>query len=268
MISGIRTHIFIGDQEILRCPGCRIEFVRHRPLSRAAITLPDPKGELYRSIKNDRFVEIRTGYRNEEPAIWKGMVSWKKRGSTKDQIEVGVVGRDEKTLCSFPILQAWENETPEAIIKWSIGQAGLSPGRIDSPGVTIPRFAASNIPVWQVARQCAHTCQKAFGIDMSRWAFWMGADGKVNWGDFDEPGDMHVIATGAGLIKHLPSSAAKGLNVVETFLLAGFRHSMQFRLIDTLRDIDDEFRALQVFHEIKERSVRTFIGYGEEYEKH
>lgn len=93
----------------------------------------------------------------------------------------------------------------------------------------------------------------------------MGQDGKVNWGDFDEEGDIPSVATGAGLIKHLPASDAKGLNVVETFLLAGFMHSMKFRLIDTRRDIDDEFRALSVWHEIKERSVRTFISYGEEY---
>lgn len=268
MISGIRTHIFIDGQEVLRCPRCWIEFLRHRPLTRAGITLPDPGGELYRSIKNAQFVEIRLGYRNEDPAIWKGLVSWKRWGSTKDQIEVGVIGREEKALCSTPIIQAWENETPEAIVKWAINQAGLPVGQIDSPGVTIPRYAASNIPVWQVARQCAHTCQRSFGIDMSRWAFWMDADGKVNWGDFDEEGDVPVIATGAGLIKHLPATDAKGLNIVETFLLAGFRHSMKFRLQDTRRGIDDEFRALSVRHEIKERSVRTCIGYGEEYEKY
>jgi len=264
MISGIRTHIFIGGLEVLRCPRCWIESIRHRPLTRAGITLPDPKGEIYRAVNDEDAVEIRLGYRNEDPATWKGSVSWKRRGSTKDQVEIGVVG-EEKPLCSTHIIQAWENETPEAIIKYAIGRAGLSAGQIDSTGVTIPRYVASNIPVWQVARQCAHTCQQAFGIDMSRWAFWTGSDSKVNWGDFDEPGDTPVIATGAGLIKNLPADDAKGLNTVETFLLAGFRHSMKFRLQDTRRGIDDEFRALRVRHEIKERSVRTFISYGEEY---
>lgn len=268
MITGIRTHIFIDGQEVLRCPRCWIESIRHRPLTRAGITLPDPKGELYRSIKNDQFVDIHLGYRNGGPAIWKGLVSWKRWGTTKDQIEVGVAGRCETSLCSIPVVQAWENETPETIVKWSIGQAGLTAGRIDSPGVTIPRYVASSIPVWQVARQCAHTCQRSFDIDMSRWALWMGAGGKVNWGDFDEAGDTPVIATGAGLIKHLPAADTKSLNMVETFLLAGFTHSRKIRLIDTRRGIDDEFRALSVRHEIRERSTRTFISYGEEYEKY
>ena len=253
--------------EVLRCPRCWIESIRHRPLTRAGITLPDPKGDLYRSFKKDDSVEIRLGYRNEDPFIWKGTASWIQRGHTKDQIEVGAIGA-EKPLTTTMITQAWENENPEAIIKWAIVQAGLTVGRIDSPGVTIPRYAAGNIPVWQVARQCAHTCQRSFDIDMSRWAFWMGQDEKVNWGDFDEDGDIPSIATGEGLIEHLPAAAAKGINIVETFLLAGFMHSMKFRLTDARRGIDAEFRALSVRHEILERSARTFIGYGEEYEKY
>jgi len=225
--------------------------------------LADPMGELYRSIGDDEPVEIRIGYRNEDPSIWKGTVAWKKHG-TKDQIEVGVAG-EESPLAETLITMSWSNETPEAIVRYAINRSGLSAGQIDSPGVTLPRYVASNIPVWQVARQCEHTCQHAFGSNMSKWALWMGADGKVNWGDFDESGEVPVIATAAGLIKHLPSQDNSGLSMVETFLLAGFMHSMKFRLVDIRRGINDEFRALRVRHEVKDVSVRTFIWYGEEY---
>ena len=273
MISGIRTHIFIGDMEILRCPRCRIESIRHRPLSRAALTLPDPDGKLYVSIIPDQEIEIRSGYRDEDPVSWKGLVTYIKYGTTKDQLQVVAVGKNEKLLSSVFISQAWENETPEAIIKYAVSKAGLSCGRIDSPGVIIPRYCAATIPVWQVSRQCAHTCQKSFDIDMSKWALWLGQDDKVNWGDFDEPAvsaGVPVIATGAGLIRHLPSQAQaqKELNMVETFLLPGFMHSMQFHLIDTRRGIDDTFRALQIAHEILPNSARTYISYGNEYEKY
>jgi len=266
MITGIRTHISIGGLEIMRTPHVWIECERHSPLSRAGITLADPKGEYYRSVGLNYPVRIRIGYRDEEPAVWKGSVSRKEPG-TKDQIEIRAVGQD--LALTTNIIQSWANETPEAIIGWAVGQAGLPTGQIDSPGVTFPWFTARNIPVWQVARQCAHTCQRAFGLDMSRWALWMGASGKVNWGDFDEPGDVPVIASGAGLIKHMPANGTGALlSMVETFLLAGFRHSRKFRLIDNRRGIDDEFRALRVRHDITDRAVRTFIWYGEEHEKY
>ena len=263
MLSGIRTHIILPGKEIFRCPRCWIESVRHRPLTRYGITLPDPKGEYYRSIEKGAAVEIRLGYRNEAPAIWKGSVSRIRSGLTKDQIEVVVVGV-EAPLTETIITQAFENETPETIIKWAIGQAGMTPGRIDVPGVVFPRFVASSIPVWQVARQCATVCSRAFGMDMTRWALWMDASGAVNWGDFEEDGEVPVIATAEGLIAHLPDKNASGLNRVETFLLSGFRHSRLFRLKDWRREIDDTFRALRVRNEVTTTRARTHIWYGEE----
>ncbi|PKN67192.1 MAG: hypothetical protein CVU57_04365 [Deltaproteobacteria bacterium HGW-Deltaproteobacteria-15] len=265
MITGIRIHCFIGGMELLRAPRIWIESERHKALSRAGITLPDPKGEIWRMVSTGGPVEIRYGYRDDDPATWKGTVAWKRPG-TEDQVEIGAVGV-ELPLSATRITQAWENETPEAIIRWAVGRAGMAAGRIDSPGVVFPRFVASNINVWQTARQCAHTCQRSFGLDMSRWALWAGADGAVNWGDFDEPGLRPRVATGAGLINHSPATDAYGRSIVETFLIAGFMHSQIFRLLDTRRDIDDELRALRVRHELNERSVRTFIRYGDEHER-
>lgn len=264
MINGLRTHVTIGNREVLRCPRLTIVSLRHSPLDHAAVTLPDPAGELYRAIRPGDPVMISLGYRDQAPAVWQGTVS-KVRPGTQDQLELLASG-PELPLATTRIRQSWENEDPAAIIRRCVTAAGLPLGRIDSPGPILSRFVASDIPVWQVARQCALTCAKAFGLDMRRWALWMGADGLVNWGDFDEPGEVPVIATAAGLIEHLPASESGAqLSRVTTFLLAGFSASRLFRLRDARRGIDARFRALTVRHEVSPNKIRTHIEYGEEY---
>lgn len=262
-ISGIRTHIYVGSREFLRCPRCLIESRRHAPLGRAALNLPDPTGELGRSIAEGSPVEIRLGYRDQAPAIWQGTVSWTRRGATADQLRIGAVD-GALPLSATRITQAWQNETPEAIVAWAIRRTGLTVGRIDGLDVGLPRFVASNVPVWQLVRQVAHSCQKAFGVDMSRWALWLGADG-VNWGDLDEPGGVPTIATGAGLIGHAPGGGPAAVSEVETFLLPGLTHSRRFHLQDIRRGVDETLRALTVRHEIEPKKARTYLCYGEEY---
>jgi hypothetical protein len=99
---------------------------------------------------------------------------------------------------------------------------------------------------------------------MSRWALWLGDDG-VNWGDFDEPGQVPVVATGAGLIRHLPGGGAYGRSVVVTFLIPYFAANMAFRLRDQRRGVDSLFRAQTVIHSITPDMARTCIEYGDEY---
>ena len=260
-MTGIRTHIYIGNLEILRTPRVWLKFERHKPLSQACITIPNARGDV--GIALDDPVEIHLGYRDKEPAVWRGKVAHIS-AVNKDQIDVGAVGL-ELPLAKTRITETYENEPPEAIIKNVIKQAGLAAGQIYSTGVVIPRFVASNIPVWQVVRQAEHTCQQAFGMDMSGWGLWMDSGGLVNWGNFDESAEIPVIATGDKLIRHLPADDSFALNTVETFLLPGFRASQKLHLKDTKRGIDAEFRALVVEHRVTPRSIRTHIQYGEEY---
>ena len=266
-LTGINTYIQIGSLEVQRCPEVVVDMQRHRPVSLARIVLNDAPQEAFRSVSENDAVVIRLGYRGEAPLSWQGTVI--RIDGVGDQVVIRAAGAG-LALTRKMVCQSFYEETPEAIASFAIGQAGLPAGRIDSPGVVFPRFTASDIPAWQVVRQCEHTCQKAFGIDMSRWALWVGGDGKVNWGNFEEAGEMPVIATGAGLIRHLPGATAHPLclNLVETFLLAGFRPSRRFRLIDTRRDIDDDFQALTVTHRVTGKTARTFIGYGEEVDKY
>jgi hypothetical protein len=264
-IAGINIRIRLGGREVQRAPRWWIDSERHAPLGRAGVTLPDPGGEIFRGGVLGAALEIRLGYRGRVPATWSGTVTGICPGRTRDQVEIVAV--DGAVLLSrVRILQSWENETPEAIIAWSVRQAGLPVGRIDRPGVILPRFAASHVPVWQVARQAAHSCQGAFDLDMRRWALWRGADGAVHWGDFDEPGAVPAIATGAGLIGHAPvTDASAGLSRVESFLLPDLRHSRLFRLRDVRRGVDGSYRALRVRHEGEPDKARTHIWYGDEH---
>ena len=267
MRAGIRTKITIGELEILRSPLIEIISSRHKYLSRLNVTLPDPKSQIHQAVLLNDPVEVQFGYRDQKAFSWKGEVRWKKPG-TIDQTIIGAVEEGDRKLEDTKIIQSWINDTPAAIIKWAIRQSGLMVGRVDNPhGVTFPRYVASNIPVWQVARQCEQTCQNAFGIDMSRWTLWKDASGKVNWGDFDEQGETFTIGTAAGLIKHHVASDKAAFNMVESFLLPGMKHSLLFTLDDQRRGIRGEFRALVVRHMMSESENRTFISYGKEYSK-
>lgn len=265
-IHGLNIRINLGANEVLRCPEWRIDSRRHSPLGRASVFLPDPLGELWKSVAVPAALEIAYGYRGQESAFWSGQAISTRLYPAADLIEFRAVDQSSP-LATTTITQSWENESPEAIVTWAIRQAGFTPGRIGVTGLVLPRFVASAIPVWQVAEQAAATCQRAFDLDMSRWALWLGLDGRVNWGDFDEPGPVPEIATGAGLIKHSPDLSIAGLHRVETFLLPGLMHSQLFRLRDSKRGIDATFRALRVSHRGTPDQVRTFIWYGTEYDR-
>jgi hypothetical protein len=258
-LTGIRLHITVGANDILRAPRWWVESDRKADLGRAGFALADPDGVLARSISQGDAVTILVGYRNQEPASWTGTIAWRKEGVTRDELEVGCVD-PARALATTLITECWENETAEAIIRHSVRQTGLPIGRIDAPGVIIPRFIASRIPVRQLVRQAAETCQRSFDIDMSSWELWLGANG-VNWGDFDEPGAVPLIETGELLIDHAPAEDAAAQGKVESFLLPDLRHSRQFRLRDIRRGVDQQFRAQRVRHEGDPEQARTFIWY-------
>ncbi len=262
-ISGVRIDITIGDMEIYRAPHWWIESLRHYPLGRAGITLPDPTGELYQTIKTGDAVSISLGYRNQVPTVWSGTVNNHFPGQTPDQLEIRAVD-GSLPLTTTKILQSWENETPEAVITWAIRQAGLSVARVDATGVVLPRVASANIPVWQLVRQVRQSVWDAFAMDMSHWALWLGRDG-VNWGNFDEPGDTVQISTAENLIDHDPSDWYSGMSKIETYLLSDLTHSRKIRLIDDKRGINTVRRAVRIRHDGTPDRVRTFAWYGAEH---
>jgi len=262
-ISGVRVDITIGDLEVFRAPHWWVESLRHYPLGRAGITLPDPTGELYLAINTGDPVTISLGYRNQVPTVWSGTVTLRYPGETSDQLEIRAVD-GAKALTATTIQQSWENETPEAIVAWAIRQSGLPVGRIGETGMVLPRVAASRIPVWQLVAQVKNSCRDAFGLDMSRWALWLGRDG-VNWGDFDEPGDTVQIASSTNLINHDPTDWRSGMGIIESWLLADLTHSRRLNLVDDRRGIDAVHRAQRIRHAGTPDRVRTFAWYGVEH---
>ncbi|NDY73989.1 hypothetical protein DO021_19665 [Desulfobacter hydrogenophilus] len=267
-ITGIRTRLIIGGQEYLRIPEMSLDYRRHAPLSVAQVTLADPGGDIFKSLSPGTAMEIHLGYRDQEADVWTGTVQRVTPDRKPDQVRMTGVG-GELPLSETLITKSWENETPEAIVTYCVGQTGLPPGNIDATGIIFPRFVAATIPVWQVARQCEHSCHRGFGRDMDTWDLWMDKAGSVHWGDSDEDGDIPVIATAGGVISHAPATAPlTELSMVETFLLPGFRRCGKFQLTDTRRGIDDVFRARVVRHVVQPNKIRTYIWYGAEYGKY
>ena len=268
MITGLNISVTVGAVEVNRVPEIRIISERHSPMTRMAICLPDPAGEVTRAVSDKDKVCIVLGYRGNTPATWAGTVTGEPNSTrNRDQVTINAAG-PERVLSDTMVMQAFYQETPEAIIKYAAAQAGLTVGRIQSPGVTFPRFTASSIPAWQVAAQCEHTCSKGYGLDMACWALWVGRAGTVNWGTFDEVADLPVIESNANLISHFPGRTIRDLSRVETLLLPHLMHSMLFRLTDIRRGIDNDYKALRVEHFVRKGCARTFISYGTEYERY
>ncbi len=267
MISGFNIQIRVGSIEAQRAPKVQILSQRNHPLTLITVVLPDPQGEICRLIRDRDPMAIVMGYRNQAAAQWSGSVLGGPESRGKDQVVINGIG-PERVLVETLIKQSFYQETPESIVRFAIGQAGLQAGKIEPIGMMFPRFIASNIPVWQVARQCEATCHRAYGMDMRSRTFWMGRDGRVNWGNFCESADMPVIESQANLISHSPGESTAGLSRVETFMLPHMMHSMKFRLKDFRRGIEGIFKAEKVMHRFGDNQPRTFISYGAENERY
>lgn len=265
IIDGIQTSAVVAGDEFLRLPGFWIESARHMPLTRGGLTLPDPDGARMQRVQAGDAVTLVTGYRGGSPSLWQAEVTWKRPGATEHQIELGLVGAD-KVLARTRMTGAFTHTTPEAIVRYALAKGGVALGRIDAPGVEVPRFVVSNESIWQTVEKLELTLTRAFGLDMSAWALWMDAEGAAHWGDFDDPGQTSIPAavTGGNLINHSPATDATGLGTVETFLLPGLMHSQQFRLQDMYRGIHELYRCQRVRHESDGGRVRTVISYGPE----
>lgn len=257
-INGLRTRISIGGSDVLRAPRVVIVSERHAPMDTAEIELPEIGAP---GIATGAAVEIAFGYRDAAADTWRGTVASVARGEKNNQLLVRCRSL-AWPLSATRVTQAWEDETPEAIVAWAVRQSGLAPAALDSPGITLPRFAASRATVWQVALQAAHSAQRGFGLDMRAWALWLDADG-VHWGDHDAPGG--VLAIPDGLVRHTPdaSDSGRALALLKCLLLPGLRHSRRVAFNPGTGDI--QVRALRVEHRIELRRARTFIHYGREY---
>lgn len=267
-IDGIQLSAIVGGKEYLRLPGLWLESARHMPVTRAGLTLPDPAGEEIRRLTVGQQVTFVMGYRGGEASLWQGEITWKKPG-TEHQVELGLVGADA-VLAKARLTQSFMHESPEAILRHALSSHGIALGRIDSTGLTLPRFATSNENIWQIAEKLELTAKRAFGLDISKWALWMDNNGKAHWGDFSDPGQTNIpgAVSGGNIINHSPATDAGAFSTVETFLLPSLRHSQLFKLQDIYRGTCATYRAQKVRHQADGGSARTIIFYGPEREKY
>jgi|GEM_PF-430854 len=268
-IAGIRQRVRVGNLEVRRCPRLELVSRRHAPVSKAEIHVPDPDGSLQAASPTGADVTVEYGYRGGQSATWTGTVQGVRRVN-RDQLCLLADGPD-LTLVRTTVRECYADESARAIARHLLEHTGLPVAAM--PGITIPdeplaRFPVANIPVWQAVRQLLHTLTRAFGHDMRATALWLGSENgapALFLGDYDEPGDVPVVATGENLIRHLPAASSTGLASLETFLLPGLTHSRAVHLVDTRQGLDARIRALTVRHVMEPNRMRTFVGYGEEH---
>lgn len=268
-IAGIRLHVRVGNLVVQRCPRLELLSRRHAPVCKAEIHVPDPDGSLQAASPAGVKVTVEYGYRGGQSATWTGTVQGMRRVS-RDQLCLLADGPD-LALVRSTVRECYADESARAIARHLLQHTGLAVAT--APGITIPdeplaRFPVANVPVWQAVRQLLHTLTRAFGHDMNATTLWLGSEGgqpALFLGDYDEPGDVPVVATGENLIRHLPAASASGLNLVETFLLPGLTHSRTVRLVDTRQGTDAQIRALVVRHVMEPNRMRTFVEYGAEH---
>jgi hypothetical protein len=250
----------IGPLKFNRLPKFWLLSRRHAPLTLAGVSFPDPDGSLYPYVAKGQAAVISFGYLEADWSIFQGLVESKNQAG--GQVEVEIVGLDRKLL-DYPIIQSFRNETPENILRWCAGQAGLAVKRIAETGLTLPRFMVSGQNLYEVSQMLKAAARNAFNRDLSSFALWLGADG-LNFGDFDETGDAPIIETGELLLSHSPTNGPEELNKVESFLIPDLRHSRQFVLTDITGGFYLRQRAQVVRHEINQGAARTYIWYGAE----
>jgi hypothetical protein len=260
-VMSIGLEAQIGPLSFDRLPELWLDSRRHEPLTMAGVSFPDPDGSLYPLLAKGQTVTISFGYLDGQEGDWSvfsGTLESKTR--TADSVKVMISGRDRKLL-DKPITQSFRNETMENILSWCVGQAGLAPAHIDPTNLLMPRFMVSGQNVYEISQMLKAAAKRAFKQDLNAWALWLGRDG-VNFGDFDEPGEAPVIASGELLISHSPKTGE--LSQVSSFLIPDMRHSRQFLLVDGPGGIYARHRAQMVRHEINQGSARTYIYYGPE----
>ena len=256
MISGIQLKVLIKDLEINRAH-VTINHDRRYSYSHALITVNNADRIIEKEVFMGDSVSIYYGYRGQSLTEYLGTIL--RVMPEKDNVFITVVG------LAYPgkklIKQTWQNETPSAIIKYCLNEIGIEPGRIDEPGCTIETFVASNFTIFHLAVLLRDICHRSYGMDMNGWDLFMDSTGRMNWGDFVEDiADIPVLETGKEMVTHNPSGFGNLDSFVEAFMIPWFKDSMNFKLIDESRGVNQVYRAFAVEHEVSEK-VRTRIGY-------
>jgi len=233
----------IGKDTHYRLEKLSVVAHRYAPLTTCLAIMQDPDGRLYEQIAEGTAVDVEMGYRLGLTLQWKGHIRTKEKHEKR--LKLYCVGVEQ--ALENKVKQVWLNECPEKIVQQMAEHAGFGIGRIQSTGLTIPRFVVNSRPVWEAERMLCKTLD-AFGVDTSKLAFWVGANGMINWGSHDEEGQVEIVS-GENMVSYRR-------NEIEAMLIPNLRSSQRVHVIAP--GMDEVKRAVRVIHQI-DRVSRTFV---------
>ena len=223
----------------------RVQLVMHRyaPLSTCYAEIQDPDGSLFEKITADEPVAFAMGYRVGLSLKWEGTIRTTEKH--EDRLHIYCVGPEK--IFEQKVQQVWLNEQPERIIEQLVGYTGFGIGQIQRTGLTLPRFVVKNRAIWEAEKQLQQTME-TYGVDTSKVAFWIGANGLIQWGTHDEAGDVEIVS-GENMI-------AYRRNEIEALLTPNLRASQKVHIIAP--GMDKVSRAVRVLHTVGKKT-RTFV---------
>lgn len=265
-INGLRVRCNVGPVEVLRLPFLQLVYRRRAVVSRAELHIPDPEGKVRAVLAADQPVSVSFGYRGDLWHEWQGTVEQVDQPgygeSDEDAITVRAVGL-EKALATTLVTESFYGETARVVALRLLGRTGLPVAGVDIPDATLPHQIFSRVPVSRALKQLETTLTRSFGLDLSRHAVWLGADG-LRWSAENEPGNLCTVETACNLVSHTPPIQEGGMGVVESVLLPGLRDGMLVKIRDTRRNVSQTTRAQEVIHTLQRNGNVTAIRYGKE----
>jgi len=233
----------IGKDQYPRLENLRLTMHRYAPLTTCIVDLQDPDGALYEKIAVETPVDIEMGYRLGLSFQWGGTIRTKEKDA--DRLRLYCVGLEQ--VLETEVKQVWLNEQPGKIIQQMVENTGFGVGRLQTTGLTIPRFVVHNKPIWEAERLLQKTMD-TYGVDTTKLALWIGADHLVQWGTHDESGQIEIVS-GENMIAYCQ-------NEVTALLTPNLRASQRVHVVAP--GVDKVYRAVRVVHEIGKKS-RTFV---------
>ena len=256
-ITGLNINLTVGSFTVHRFPWGELRLERGAVAGRCLLELPDPQGRLSAELKKDDPVDLFFGYRGGPEQSWQGKITEIK--GAKDAVRLSALS-PELAFIQTKVTECFFEENSRQVVRRLLALAGIAPGRLEGPDEVIPHLIFSDQPVFECFRQINETLRRVYEHDMSKQVYWIGPDGRANWGDFDEPGDVSVFASCDNLVRHNPKNEDEG--EVVGLLFPGLIHSRLFTVRDARRAGALTKRALTVKHKFGEHGNLTTVTYG------
>lgn len=257
-ITGLDINLKVGPFTVNRLPRAELTLSRGAVAGHCLIELPDPGGQVAAGLKPDEAVSLYFGYRGGLSQSWAGQITQIK--ALGDAVEITALSA-ELAFIKTKVSECFHQETARQVVRRLMRLAGISPGRLEGPDEIFPHLIFSGRPVYECFRQINATLERVCQLDLSASPYWLDSNGRGQWGDFDEPGPVPVLASGLNLISHNPQG---GQGTATALLCPGLGHSQLFTIRDDRRALTITQRAQSVTHKLGAQGNLTTVTYGPE----